>query len=68
MLNINKHDQKRIDDLVKSLNKAKEKARLVNLYLLDKESHRELIMDIGLVDEHITNALGHLIPEGYENG
>lgn len=56
----NIHDLKRKQDLIKELNKAKEKARVAMLYLTTNDRDPEDIADVGLAAEHIEIALGHL--------
>jgi hypothetical protein len=56
----NKHDLQRKQDLIASLNRAKEKARVAMLYLTTNNRDPEDIANVGLAAEHIEIALGHL--------
>ncbi|MDB5053127.1 MAG: hypothetical protein JWM44_1177 [Bacilli bacterium] len=57
---MNQHDLKRQQDLIKALNKAKEKARLARLYLSVNADNWEETANVTLAAEHIEIALGHL--------
>lgn len=57
---MNVHDQRRRDQLAKTLSKAKEQAETCFLYLVTNERPFEEISDAELALEHIKIALGHL--------
>jgi DNA-directed RNA polymerase specialized sigma24 family protein len=57
---MNKDDQRRQQELIAALNKAKEKARITLLYLTVNDRNYEDIANVGLAAEHIEIALGHL--------
>ncbi|WP_281885648.1 hypothetical protein [Paenibacillus sp. YYML68] len=54
---MNAYDKKRRAQVVKTLQKAKEQAENALLYLTANERSLEEIADIGLVIEHIENAI-----------
>lgn len=57
---MNKHDQNRKDELIKTLCKAKEKAENSLLYLTVNNRELEDISAAGLALEHVNIALEHL--------
>lgn len=56
----NKNDQRRKDDLVRALGKAKEKGELHRMYLIVNDRDLEDIATANLAIELIDNALEHL--------
>ena len=57
---MSKHDQRRKDALIKTLQKAKDQADTALLYLSANDRDLEQIADMTLALEHIEIALGHL--------
>jgi len=57
---LSKHDQRRKDALIKTLQKAKDQADTALLYLSANDRDLEQIADMTLALEHIEIALGHL--------
>ncbi len=57
---MNKHDQKRRDNLIKTLKKAEEQAEMARLYLVANKRDQEDIVAMRLALEHIEIALSHV--------
>jgi ubiquinone biosynthesis protein UbiJ len=57
---MNTHDLKRQQDLIASLLKSKEKARIALLYLTVNDRSYEDISNVNLAVEHLDIALSHL--------